>query len=60
MKNKSKKTARVHADLGQFDLSVSSFGEIERTLDIDKLNKFLDHNVEDKKLSADQLGDVED
>ena len=48
--------AKAHPDLGKFDVSVSEFGEIEGSLSIDKINKFLDQNVEDKKLSRKQIG----
>jgi len=49
------KKAKAHPDLGKFDISVTKFGEIEGSLNIDKINKFLDKNVEDKKLSKDQI-----
>lgn len=50
MKHKDSKS-RVHPELEELDLSVSSFGEIKSTLDIDQINRFLDNNVADKKLS---------
>ena len=31
---------------------VNEFGEIETTLNVDEVNKFLDKNVEDKKLKG--------
>lgn len=45
-----KDKARVHKDLDGLDLSVDSFGEISSNMPIEKLNKFLNRNVEDKKL----------
>ena len=42
--------ARVHKDLDGLELNVDSFGEISSNMPIDKLNKFLNKNVEDKKL----------
>lgn len=45
-----KEKAKVHKDLEGLDLSVDSFGEIKSNMPIDKLNKFLNKNVEDKKL----------
>ncbi|MEO9869939.1 hypothetical protein [Ekhidna sp.] len=42
--------ARVHKDLDGLELRVDSFGEISSNMPIDKLNKFLNKNVEDKKL----------
>ena len=47
--------AKAHPDLGKFDISVTKFGEIEGSMSIDKINKFLDQNVEDKKLSKKQI-----
>jgi len=53
-KDSSKKTEgekpKVNKELKGFDISVNSFGEINSTFDLDKLNQFLDQNVEDKKL----------
>lgn len=45
-----KDKAKVHKDLDGFELSVDSFGEIKSSMPIDELNKFLNKNVEDKKL----------
>lgn len=45
-----KEKAKVHKDLEGLDLKVDSFGEIKSNMPIDKLNKFLNKNVEDKKL----------
>ncbi|MDH4058059.1 MAG: hypothetical protein OEU76_04815 [Cyclobacteriaceae bacterium] len=41
---------RVHKDLSGFEISIDQFGEIKSNMDIEKLNQFLDQNVEDKKL----------
>jgi len=40
----------VHKDLKGFDIKINEFGEISSNLDVEKLNQFLDKNVEDKKL----------
>ena len=40
----------VHDKLKGFDIKVNEFGEIVTNYNIDKLNEFLDENVEDKKL----------
>lgn len=45
-----KDKARVHKDLDGLELNVDSFGEISSNMPIDKLNKFLNKKVEDKKL----------
>ena len=49
-KSSSKKKPRVHKDLSGFEMSIDSFGEIHSSLNIEKLNSFLDKNVDDKKL----------
>jgi hypothetical protein len=41
---------RVHKDLQGFDISINSFGEITSSIDIDKINEFLNRHVDDKKL----------
>jgi hypothetical protein len=41
---------KVHKDLKGFDINVNSFGEIQMSYDIEKLNAFLNNKVEDKKL----------
>ena len=51
--NKSKKQikARVHQELKGFEVSIDTFGELKSNLPIEKLNKFLNENVDDKKLA---------
>ena len=49
-KGKKDKVARVHEDLEGFDVKINPLGEVVSNIDIEKLNKFLDKNVEDKKL----------
>ncbi len=49
-KKKEEKKPKVNKELKGFDIIVNSFGEINSTFDLDKLNEFLDKNVEDKKL----------
>lgn len=41
---------RVHRDLNGLEISINQFGEIKSNMDIEKVNQFLDKNVEDKKL----------
>ncbi|MEZ4905006.1 MAG: hypothetical protein R2822_26270 [Spirosomataceae bacterium] len=43
---------RVHKDLEGFNISINSFGEITSTIDIDKINQFLNKHVDDKKLRS--------
>ncbi len=41
---------RVHKDLSGFEVSIDQFGELKTSMNIEKINKFLDANVDDKKL----------
>lgn len=45
-----KRKPRVHSQLDGFEVSINQFGELQSNMPIEKLNKFLDENVEDKKL----------
>ncbi len=49
-KKKKDTKARVNAQLDGFEVSVNKFGEIKSTLNIDRINEFLNKEVEDKKL----------
>lgn len=40
----------VHRDLEGFEININEFGEITSNLDVEKVNQFLNRNVEDKKL----------
>jgi hypothetical protein len=42
----------MHQDLEGFDIKINSFGQIESNFEIEKLNTFLNTNVDDKKLLA--------
>lgn len=48
---KNKPKPRVHKDLQGFDISIDSFGEIKSNMNIEKINDFLNENVDDKKLA---------
>lgn len=50
-KNKPKPKPKVHKDLQGFDVTIDTFGEIRSNMDIEKINEFLDKNVDDKKLA---------
>jgi len=41
-----------HGELEGFDIKVNSFGEMESTIDMDKLNAFLNQRLRDKKLPS--------
>ena len=47
---KEEKTLKVNPELEGFDVKVDSFGELKATYDIDRINRFLNKNVDDKKL----------
>lgn len=49
-KKKKSEVPKVHKDLDGFNMNINSFGEISSSFSIDKINKFLNDNVEDKKL----------
>jgi hypothetical protein len=51
-KKKEKPTPkpRVHQDLSGFEVSINEFGEIKGNMNIEKINEFLNKNVDDKKL----------
>ncbi len=44
------KKAKVNKELDGFDLKIDSFGEIKSNISIENINKFLNRNVDDKKL----------
>ncbi len=50
-KKTTEKKARVHKDLEGFEIKINPLGEITSNYDIDQINKFLDKNVYDKKLT---------
>ncbi len=45
-----KKKEENKENLQNFDIKINEFGEIITSYSIDKVNQFLDKNVEDKKL----------
>lgn len=49
-----KKKAEVHKDLDGFEININSFGEMETSLNIEKLNSFLDKNLVDSKLKNEE------
>jgi hypothetical protein len=40
----------VHKDLDGFEVSIGQFGELQSNMNIEKINDFLNKNVDDKKL----------
>lgn len=50
----------VHEELKGFDITVNEFGQMESNFNVNKLNGFLNENVEDKKISDEQLDKIEE
>lgn len=51
MPKKKAKTGKpqLHKELEGFEMSINEFGEIKRTMDVEKVNEFLNRHVDDKK-----------
>ncbi len=49
-KDKSEEKPQVNSKLEGFNVKIDRFGEIKTSFDIDKINQFLNEEVEDKKL----------
>ena len=49
--DKKEEKPKVHKDLEGLEISVDQFGEIKSNMNIEKINEFLDKNVDDKKLA---------
>ena len=49
--HKKQSKPRVHSELDGFEVSIDQFGELKSNMKIEKLNEFLDKNVDDKKLA---------
>lgn len=48
-KKPTKGKPKVHKDLEGFEISINEFGELTSNTSIEKLNDFLNKNVDDKK-----------
>ena len=60
-KKKPKKgKPEMHKDLEGFDIKINEFGEIVSSLEVDKLNDFLNENLEDKKFKKEKSLDEEE
>ena len=49
---------RVHRELDGLEVSIDTFGEIRSNMNVEKINEFLNKNVDDKKLV--ERGDYDD
>ncbi len=59
-KTKKDENPKVNPDLEGFKMNINSFGEISSSFSIDKINEFLNKNVDDKKLrDRDDIEDLE-
>lgn len=47
---KSEDKPSTHKELKGFDIHINELGQINSSMPYDKLNEFLDRNLEDKKL----------
>lgn len=45
-----RETPKVNPELDGFDIKIDTFGEIKTNYNVDKINKFLNRHVDDKKL----------
>ena len=59
-KTSKKEQPKVHDELRGFDIKINEFGEIQSNLGIERLNEFLNENVEDKKLAEKKSKDEEE
>lgn len=51
-KKKNIENPETHQELKGFDIKINEFGEITSSFSVERLNQFLNHNVEDKKLKG--------
>lgn len=56
-KDKEKGKKESSEKLEDFNIEINEFGEIVTNTSVDKLNKFLNKNLEDKKLKNNQLSE---
>ena len=58
-KKKSNDKPKVAKELDGLEMNIDSFGEIQKSMPIDKINEFLNKNVDDKKLrDRDDLDEI--
>lgn len=50
-KTKTDVKPRVHDELKGFEVTIDQFGELRSNMNIEKINEFLNQNVDDKKLA---------
>ncbi|MCU0347383.1 MAG: hypothetical protein MUC59_10590 [Saprospiraceae bacterium] len=55
-----KKQPKVHEELKGFDIKINAFGELKSSLNIERLNQFLNEKVDDIKLRDRNSGKEEE
>lgn len=58
--DEDKKSPKVHKDLEGLEIKVNALGEVVTNYDIDKINEFLNKNVDDKKFKGTSLDQNEE
>lgn len=53
-KKKNTDKAKVHEQLSGFDIKIDPFGELQSNFNVDKINNFLNKNLEDPKLNTEE------
>ena len=53
-KKKKRVKAKVHEELKGFDIKINPFGELQSNFNVDKINDFLNENVEDPKVIGEE------
>ena len=51
-KNKKRSDRQVHEELKGLNLQINTFGEIQSSLEIERINQFLDKHLGEKKKQA--------
>ncbi len=59
-KKQEEQKPKVHEDLKGFDIKINQFGELTTSLNIDRLNTFLNEKTDDKKFKEKNLKEEEE
>lgn len=51
-KKPKREKGRVHKEIKNFEIRINKFGQLEKNMSNEDLNQFLNKNVADKKLGA--------
>lgn len=58
MSKKKNNAPKIHKDLQGLEIEIDRFGKIKGSVNIDKINAFLDKNLEDKKINPGSKNDT--